>query len=140
MKSGIFFLTIAAMTAGVYGRAQSPSNADWAGIWNAHMDGLSTGTLTLATDTGELAGTVILDIISRDGGKAHVIAEDPHVLVGPRVDNGTLSFQVKITRPDGQVALVRFQVTRTAVDKASMHCTDCGDAPIVELVKKDEMR
>jgi hypothetical protein len=120
----------------VVASAQPPSNTDWIGIWHADMDGQPTGTLTLATDTGELGGTVVLDIVSREGGMPHVIASDPHVLLSPHVDGNRLTFQVRIKRLDGSVSLANFAVTRSSIDQASLHCTNCGiNAPVVGLIR-----
>ena len=138
MNRGILVLVIGVISFVVRAVAQSSGNAAWVGIWNAHLDGVPTGTLTLATDTGELEGTVVLDMISCENGVPHVIVRDPHALIEPHVDHDTLSFQVRINRRDGQVAMARFTVTRTGVDQASIHCLDCGgDAPVVKLVKED---
>jgi hypothetical protein len=115
--------------------AQGASN-DWVGIWHANTAGKPTGTLTLATDTGALGGTVVLDIISDEGGEPHVIAAEPHVLINPQAAGDRLTFQVKMQRLDGGSAVASFEVKRTAADKATIRCTTCGgDAPAVELVK-----
>lgn len=112
------------------------ANEDWVGIWHANAGGQPTGALTLATDSGTLGGTVVLDILCCEGETPHVIASDPHVLLNPLVAGDTLSFQVKMRRPDGESVVASFQVKRTAADKATIHCTTCGSAaPMVELVK-----
>ena len=107
---------------------------DWVGIWHANVGSLPTGTLTLATDTGSLGGTLVLDIISREEGEPQVIASEPHVLLNLSVSDRTLAFQVKMRLRDGGSVVASFEVKRTATDKATIHCTDCGrDAPVVEL-------
>lgn len=136
MKSRIAARLCLAIVALGSAPAQSTSNADWTGIWHADVAGQPTGTLTLATDTGELGGTVVLDIISDRSGTPQVIASDPHVLVNPRVSGNTLSFQVKMQKPDGTIVAHGFTVTLTAPRKANFHCVTCGaDAPFVELTK-----
>jgi hypothetical protein len=116
--------------------AQTTSNQDWVGIWNANADGQLTSTLTLATDAGELGGTVVLDILCCEGEPPHVIARDPHVLLNPAVAGSTLTFQVKMQRPNRAIVIASFEVKRTAADRATIHCISCGaDAPLVELVK-----
>lgn len=136
MKRGILVLTFVALTAGVSAMGQSPVNGEWVGVWHTHVEGMPTGALTLATDTGQLGGTVVLDIVSREGGTPHVIVSDPHVLIGPRVEGGTLSFQVKLNRRDGSVVMAQFAVTHTGADKADIHCLNCGsNAPVVGLVR-----
>jgi hypothetical protein len=116
--------------------AQSTADARWVGIWNADVNGLPTSTLTLATDTGELGGTMVLDMVSDEGGTPHVIASDPHVLINPHVDGGTLSFHVKMQKPDGSVVTRDFTVALASPGNANFHCVNCGaDAPVVHLVK-----
>jgi len=91
-------------------------------------------TLTLAEDSGELAGTVVLNIISREGGQPHVIGLEPHVLVRPHVENNKLSFELR--RIDKSSEPMNFTVVRSSDDKARIHCLNCGvEAPIVDLVK-----
>jgi hypothetical protein len=129
---GIAILAIA-LCATVNAQAR---NEDWVGIWHANAGGQPTGALTLATDTGVLGGTVVLDIICCEGETPHVIASDPHVLINPQVAGNMLTFQVKMRRPNGGSVDASFEVKRTAADKATIHCTTCGsDAPVVELVK-----
>lgn len=131
--SGIFCALIVATSTLA---AQSAPTDDWVGIWHADVEGLPTSTLTLATDTGALGGTFVLDIIDREGGKIHVIAIEPHVLMNPQVDGNTLSFDVKMRMRNGSIVTGSFKVTLTAADKATIHCISCGnDAPVVELVK-----
>lgn len=116
-------------------RAQASANGSWVGIWHATPDGLPAGALTLAADTGELGGTLVLDIISHDGGRTHVIAAEPHVLLNPHVDGNTLSFEIKAIRK-GALAPANFTVTRIAPDKAIIQCESCGaNGPGITLTK-----
>lgn len=105
--------------------------ADWVGVWQAELDGQPGATLTLADDSGQLGGTLVLDIISRDSGTAKVTAQEPHVLLNARVDGKTLTFEAM--RPDRSA--MTFTVTLGKDDTASIHCVNCGDAPVVQLVK-----
>ncbi len=117
-------------------RAQTTASEGWVGIWHANVGGQPTGTLTLATDTGELGGTIVLDMVSDRSGTPKVIESEPHVLMNPIADSNTLTFQVKMQRPQGSSFLASFEVKRTATDKATIHCVNCGaDAPVVDLVK-----
>ena len=135
MKRRWMLMAIVAMAVSATAIAQTTSG-DWVGIWHASVGGQPTGTLTLATDTGALGGTVVLDMVSDEGGQPHVIASEPHVLLNAAVAGSTLSFQVKMHRPDGATIVASFEVKRTAADKATIHCTTCGaDAPVVEMVK-----
>ena len=134
---GFVALMFAAATLCAGASAQRAATEDWVGVWHAHPDGLPTGTLTLATDTGDLGGTLVLDIISHEGGHTHVIAAEPHVLLHPRVDGNTLSFEVKTIRK-GVLAPANFTVTRTAPGKATIRCENCGaEAPGIALTKDE---
>ena len=130
-------LFLALVACPVCAASQPSTNTTWVGIWNAHVDGKPTATLTLAADTGQLGGTVVLDMVSNEGGTPHVIASEPHVLINPRLDNNSLAFEVKMKRPDGALVVASFIVTQTPDDKAHIHCVTCGpDAPTVELSRE----
>jgi hypothetical protein len=112
--------------------AETPANARWDGVWQGQFDGQPSVTLTLAEDTGELGGTLVLNVVEKEDGQARVTAIEPHVLVHPRLDGNLLSFGVR--KPDGD--LFNFTVTLTREGKARIHCTDCGaDAPVVDMTK-----
>lgn len=129
-------LTLALTAACTLALAQSANHDNWIGIWQADTDGLSTGTLTLAADTGQIGGTIVLDMVSRDGGQPHIMESEPHVLINPRLANDRLSFQVKMKRPSGSIVTASFEVRRIASDKATIHCESCGpDAPVVPLMR-----
>ena len=129
-------VTFAAMSGYAQGAPENPSYSQFVGIWHADVDGQPTGTLTLATDTGELGGTVVLDIVSDRSGTPRVIASEPHVLMNLHISGNTLSFQVKMKRPDGTIVLPTFTVTLTSPAKAAIHCVTCSaNAPVVELTK-----
>lgn len=110
--------------------AQSATSTQWAGVWQGTLDGQPSVTLTLAQDTGQLSGTLVLNIIRKeDNGHAHVAAVEPHALVNPRVDGDTLSFDVR--RIDG--GLMTFTVALTPQGTARIHCTTCKGAPTVDM-------
>jgi hypothetical protein len=136
MKYGIFVSgCVLLMTAGVFA-AESNGNAAWVGVWRGELDGQPSVTLTLAEDTGELGGTVVLGMFGNDNGIVRVIASVPHVLLHPRLEGNTLAFQVK--RNTASNELLNFAVTLGSSGKAHIHCLNCGpdtDAPVVELVK-----
>jgi hypothetical protein len=135
MKGSGLRVAVLAMALGATASAQSGSSG-WVGIWHADVGGQATSTLTLANDTGALGGTLVLDMIRSEGGEPHVIASEPHLLMNAVTEGNTLRFQVKIHRPDGSEAMASFEVKRTAVERASLHCVSCGaNAPVVEMVK-----
>jgi hypothetical protein len=113
--------------------AQSPPNTQWDGVWQGQLDGQPSVTLTLAEDTGELGGTLVLNVVEKEHGQAaHVTAIEPHVLVRPRLDGNLLNFGVR--KPNGD--LINFTVVLTPEGKARIHCTDCGgDAPVVDMTR-----
>ena len=57
--------------------AQSNSDAGWVGVWQGELDGQPSVILTLAEDTGTLEGTLVLNIITREGGQPHIVARQP---------------------------------------------------------------
>jgi hypothetical protein len=115
--------------------AQSNSDAGWVGVWQGELDGQPSVVLTLAEDTGTLEGTLVLNIISRDGGEPHIVAHQPHVVVRPRIDGDRLSFQLK--RLNASMPMMDFTVTLTGERSARIHCLNCGDsAPAVAMTKE----
>ncbi len=136
MKHTMLTLALLTVSACSMAAAQTAPNFDWTGIWHAHAGDLPTDTLTLATDTGALGGTVVLDMVSHKGQTPYVIASEPHVLMNLQAHGNKLNFQVKMKPPSGSIVVASFTVTSTSADKANVHCTSCGpDAPIVELVR-----
>ena len=116
--------------------AQPNSDAGWVGVWQGELDGQPSVILTLAEDTGTLEGTLVLNIVTRDGGQPHIVARQPHVVVRPRIDGNRLSFQLK--RLKASSPMMDFTVTLTTDRSARIHCLNCGDdAPVVEMTKQD---
>ncbi len=130
--------TLAAICAAsllAYAAAAEPTNhSQWTGVWQGRLDGQPGVTLTLAEDTGELGGTLVLNVVEKQDGQARVAATEPHVLVHPRLDGSTLSFEIR--KIDGSRDLVNFTVVLTPEGKARIHCLDCGaDAPVVDMTR-----
>ena len=123
-------VAIAAVSAAL---AEPPDRAQWVGVWQGKLDELPSVTLTLAQDTGQLSGTLVLNIIKREpGGQPQILAAEPHSLVNPQVDGNILNFEVK--KIDGSSDLLNFTVALTPEGKARIHCTNCGaDAPTVDM-------
>jgi hypothetical protein len=114
--------------------AQSTVSTQWAGVWQSTLDGQPGATLTLAEDTGELGGTLVLNVVLKQDGLARVAASEPHVLIHPRLDGNLLSFEIK--KIDGSGDLHKFTVMLTPEGKARIHCVDCGaDAPVVDMTR-----
>ncbi len=133
MRSVITTLAISMLALAAVA-AEPAGKTGWIGVWHAELDGQPGTTLTLADDTGELGGTLVMNMVSREGGQPHVIATDPHVLVAPRLNGNTLAFSVKRIHRTDEPA--QFTVVLTGDGKAEIHCLTCGsDAPVVELVR-----
>ena len=136
MKRRIFTLAFLAGALACGAGAQSAADAQWIGVWEGKLDGQPRVTLTLAKDTGELGGTLVLNMIRKDkDGQAHVAASEPHVLLYPRLNQNTLAFEVK--KIDGAGEMRDFTVVLTAEGKARIHCMNCGaDAPVVDIERQ----
>jgi hypothetical protein len=130
MQETLCALLIAAATV------QSSSPFDWIGVWQAEIDGQPNVVLTLAADSGSIAGTLVLNGISRDGGQPHIAVREAHVLLHPTLSGMTLSFEVRGIRGSGR--MMSFTVEETSNERAKIHCLNCGaDAPVVEITKQD---
>ncbi|HKF50086.1 MAG TPA: hypothetical protein VKB38_22165 [Terracidiphilus sp.] len=114
--------------------AQEPSRTAWLGVWQNDFDGQPGVIVTLADDTGELGGTVVLNMISRESGEPRVVGSVPHVMVHPRADNETLTFEVKT--PRAPRIMKQFVMVLKSDGTAIIHCPNCDVAPAVELTKK----
>jgi hypothetical protein len=134
MKRGVFVSGCILLASVVVSAAGLPSDAAWVGVWHGELDGQPSVLLTLADDGGSLGGTFVLSIVSREDGTARVIAAEPHVLLNPRVDGSTLSFEAM--RLDRSQEPMRFTVTLGGNGKAEIHCVNCGNAPVVEIEKQ----
>ena len=133
MKLRIFILGCAVVLFAGACVPQTAGYAAWVGVWQGELDGQPSVTLTLAEDTGELGGTVVLNMVSREGGSAHVIGSEAHVLMHPHLDGRTLSFQLKQTRNNRELQVT---VTITADGKAQLRCLNCGEySSATELVR-----
>jgi hypothetical protein len=133
MKRKIVGMVCLTMALAYAALAQTAGDAQWDGVWEGKLDGQPSVTLTLAHDTGQLSGTLVLNIIRKeDGGQPHVAATEPHVLVDPHLEGNALSFGVR--KINGSGNLLRFMVALTPEGRARIHCTNCGkDAPFVDM-------
>jgi hypothetical protein len=129
---GILFASLLVPAVCAAWPASSEVNDPWIGVWQGTLDGQPSVTLTIANDTGAIGGTLVLDLIKRDGDHSSIAASEPHVLVAPQLDNGTLSFEVRRAR---STTFCRFTVTLLPSGNAQIRCLDCGPnpAPAVEM-------
>lgn len=115
---------------------QSSTPSNWTGVWQGELDGLPSVVLTLATDSGQLQGTLVLNGINNNSGSSHISVREAHVLLHPALNGNSLSFAVK--RQRGAGTTMEFTVEQTSGNSAKIHCLNCGDdAPIVEITKQD---
>ena len=113
--------------------AQSTNLTSWLGVWQGQLGGQPAVTLTLADENGELGGTVVLNVVIRENGAAKVAGSSVHMVMHPRVEGNTLSFD--ITRPSDAKRLT-MAVAMQADDRMTIKCVNCGDdAATAELVK-----
>ncbi len=136
MNRKTFFLAMALLVGGGQALAQPGANQKWIGVWHAEVNVQRPDTLTLAADSGRLGGTIVLDMISGEGGVPQVIERDPHVLLNPHLDGNTLWFQIQMRMRDGKAVMHTFTATLISPGKADIECLNCGaDAPVVEMAK-----
>jgi hypothetical protein len=130
--NALVFGSILAVATSVFA-ARFGSNPAWVGVWNGELDGQPAVKLTLADDTGELGGTVVLNMIKKENGQARVAGSSTHLLMHAKVDGPTLTFQV-IRSSDSKE--LQMSVTLEQNGKARLQCLNCeGDAVVAELVK-----
>ena len=132
MNHRILVLALGAITFTQAAATATRSYEQWIGVWQGELDGQPGVTVTLGRDAGDLEGTIVFNVISRDGGQAHVLGHDAHVLTQIRLDEGRLTFHV--TRTSDSVVL-HLAMRLTQAGKASLECADCGGPPSTELLR-----
>jgi hypothetical protein len=105
------------------------------GVWRGSLDGLPGVTLTLADDSGDIGGTVVFYGIN--GESRRIVVIEPHILLHPKLEGNTLSFQVKLG--GDRTGLATVKVIFNTDTKAQLRCLDCGsDSPTTELTRQIE--
>lgn len=132
MKPGILFLILGAMGLMCFVVAENRDYTKWVGVWEGQLDGQPGVTVTLGRDTGDLQGTIVFNVVTRDNGTAHVIGHDAHVLTNVNLKDATLAFHV-IRLGDSQELHLTMKLTN--VDKAVLECADCGGPGSTELAR-----
>jgi hypothetical protein len=128
----VFFATPAALAlAGAIG-AQMRNYEQWVGVWQGELEGQPGVTVTLGRDAGDLAGTIVFNVVSRDNGEARVIGHDAHVLTHVHLDDSMLAFHV-IRLGDGRELHLSMHLTDDG--RAQLQCADCGGPSPVDLLR-----
>jgi hypothetical protein len=136
MKHSILVSACILLMAAAAFAAESIGDLAWVGVWRGELDGQPSVTLTLAEDSGEIGGTVVLSMFGNDNGNVRIIASVPHVLLDLRLVGNRLTFEVK--RSSASNELLKFSVVLGSDGRAQFRCLNCGpaaDAPVVEVVK-----
>lgn len=114
--------------------AAQDANKQWLGVWQSMLDGKPGVTVTLANDTGHLSGTIVLNMINGEGGRVRVIGSEAHVFPSPRLDKDTLTFELRKQRAPDET--MDFAMVLKPDGTATIHCTNCDGAPVIELIKE----
>jgi hypothetical protein len=131
--SKAFSIAVAcAMSCPAWGQPTQGSQASWIGVWNSTPDERPGLTMTLADDQGELEGTIVFNFIIGPPPDSHDGGTDPHMVKHPRLEGGTLSFQV--TRGDGK--LLQMAGKLVGSERLELRCVNCGDSPVVTTLVK----
>jgi hypothetical protein len=110
--------------------AQTRSFEQWVGVWEGQLDGKPGVTVTLGNDAGDLEGTIVFNVVAREGGDPHVIGHDAHVLTHVNLNDSTLAFRVIRLGDQRELHLtMKFTEDRKAV----LQCSDCGGPGATEL-------
>ena len=130
MKLRKFLLVLAAMAMTGAVTAQPNTDTQWVGVWEGQLEGQPGVTVTLGNDADDLQGTIVFNVVTREGGEAHVIGHDAHVLTHVDLKDSTLQFHV-IRRGDSRE--LHLTMRQTSDNKAVLECGDCGGPERVEL-------
>lgn len=106
----------------------------WLGVWQSKLDGQTAAVVTLADDAGKPGGTVVLNIIRSENGEVRIVGSEPLLLVHPRLNQRTLTFELMSPRPPRNV--MDFTMVLKPDGTATIHCTNCKGAPVVELTRE----
>ncbi|MGB6688380.1 MAG: hypothetical protein WBE76_11110 [Terracidiphilus sp.] len=110
--------------------SSAATNARWVGVWEGRTKDLPGLTLTLGDDSGDVAGTIV-DNVMRDGV---IVGHMAHVLLRPHVDGNTFSFQVKDDRDPAELLDISLELTGGST--ALLHCPKCGATPFLMAMER----
>jgi hypothetical protein len=143
----LIFASIALLASTVASAQPNSASPDWTGVWKITTPGKPGVTITLADDSGALAGTIVFEVMNRETGQR--IAIEARSVVNPHLEGSALAFQVKrilkphlkddasATNDKSEVDIVEMTLTPTAEGKATLTCPKCGEASPAEVVKAE---
>lgn len=132
MKHRTFFVMFCVMLMTCRLPAQNKAFEPWIGVWQGMLDNQPGVIVTLGRDTGDLQGTIVFNVVTRDNGAPHVIGHDAHVLTDVNLNDGTLAFHVIRLRDSREMHL---SMKLTADNQAVLECDDCGGPPATTLTR-----
>ena len=130
MKLKMFVLATGVFVFQCVLAAQTSNARQWVGVWEGQLEGKPGVTVTLGNDAGDLEGTIVFNVVAREGGDAHVIGHDAHVLTHVNLNDNTLAFHV-IRLGDERELHLTMKLTEDG--KAVLQCSDCGGPGATEL-------
>jgi hypothetical protein len=130
MKLKMFVLAASGLVFQCALAAQTSNPRQWVGVWEGQLDGKPGVTVTLGNDAGDLEGTIVFNVVAREGGDPQVIGHDAHVLTHVNLNDSTLAFHV-IRLGDERELHLTMKLTEDG--KAVLQCSDCGGPGATEL-------
>lgn len=130
MRSGILMMAMGAMALACGVAAQPTDAKQWVGVWRGDLEGQPGVIVTLGSDAGDIEGTIVFNVVARDGGEAHVIGHDAHVMTHIQANDGAIQFQV-IRHSDGRDMHLTLRLKEDGA--AQLECGDCGGPALTEL-------
>ena len=124
-------------------RARAATHA-WTGVWTVKETNKPGVVITLADDSGALAGTIVFDIYKAQTNEH--IGTEPRTVVNPHIEGDSLAFTVnRILKPHlkgepesdapDPTDVVEMILTRTSEGKAMLGCPKCGSNAPTEVTK-----
>jgi len=132
MRAAMMMLACALVALVCWSQAASESHAKWIGVWQAKVENRPGMTLTLADDSGDLAGTIVFEVFNREEDR--LIAHEPHTPMHLHIDGSVLSFEVKGCCNNS--GILNMTLERTKDGKALFRCSNCGSDAVTKLKKE----
>jgi hypothetical protein len=145
MKKRILLMAAIAVIASASAAAAAYDHS-WTGVWLAAQPGKPGVTITLADDSGVLAGTIVFEVMNRETRQR--IAIETRNIVNPHLEGSALVFQVRhILKPHlkgeppaafdpSDTDVADMTLSPGADGKAILTCAKCGENSPTELFKE----